>query len=176
MDPARPTAGVPLCPVLIGRADLLALADRRLAGTRSGHGHVLFLAGEAGIGKTRLLAGIRDRASTLDIPVLGVSAYPRDVEVAGGVLADLAAELVRRPGTAEAGAALARRLEVGGGGDGDVHRQRRLLAADLAATVLSLASSGPVLLALEDLHWADDLTLEVLDRVAGALPPVPMLV
>ena len=41
-----------LCPVLIGRDDLLALADRRLAATATGAGELLLLSGEAGIGKT----------------------------------------------------------------------------------------------------------------------------
>ena len=47
-----------VCPVLVGRDDLLALAERRLAEAADGRGHVLFLAGEAGIGKTRLLGSI----------------------------------------------------------------------------------------------------------------------
>ena len=38
------------------------------------------------------------------------------------------------------------------------------------------ACAGAVLLALEDLHWADDLSLEVLDRVARRLATLPMLV
>jgi DNA-binding CsgD family transcriptional regulator len=41
-----------------GRDDLLALADRRLAAAAAGQGHLLFVAGEAGIGKTRLLAAV----------------------------------------------------------------------------------------------------------------------
>jgi len=36
----------PLCPVLVGRGDLVALADRRLAAARTGTGHLLFLAGD----------------------------------------------------------------------------------------------------------------------------------
>src|SRR6187455_3053535 len=35
-----------VCPVLVGRDDLLALAERRLEQAREGRGHVLFLAGE----------------------------------------------------------------------------------------------------------------------------------
>src|SRR6266508_1444724 len=37
-----------LCPLLVGRDDLLDLADRRIAETLEGHGHLLLLAGEAG--------------------------------------------------------------------------------------------------------------------------------
>ncbi len=72
---------------------------------------------------------------------------------------------------------MATRLREGTGTGGDAYRQRRLLVADLAEAIGAAgAESGPVLLALEDLHWADDLTLEVLDRVARRLATVPMLV
>jgi chromosomal replication initiation ATPase DnaA len=53
-----------VCPILVGRDDLLALAGRRLEDAAEGRGHVLFLAGEAGIGKTRLLGSI-ERASLM---------------------------------------------------------------------------------------------------------------
>ena len=84
---------------------------------------------------------------------------------------DLAADLTRASG---AGAAIAERLHAGG--DGDAYRQRRLLAADLADLVLALPAPAPMLVALEDLHWADDLTLDVLERVARRLPDVPLLI
>jgi predicted ATPase len=50
------------CPLLVGRDDLLELADRRLEEVTAGRGQFLLLAGEAGIGKTRLLAAIRRKA------------------------------------------------------------------------------------------------------------------
>jgi hypothetical protein len=107
------------------------------------------LVGEAGIGKTRLLEAIRERAAAAGFAVRGAGAYPGDAEVAGGLLADLfpGADAAAEPG-------------------GDPHRQRRLLLAGLARRVLDLAANGPVLLALEDLHWADELTLDALERAA----------
>src|SRR5688572_2717161 len=108
----------PLCPVLVGRADLCALAERRLGAARAGSGHLLFLAGEAGIGKTRLLTEVCDRANAQGFLVVGVSAYPRDAEVAGGVLGDLAAALRRVPRAADAGTRMANRLREGGGAGG----------------------------------------------------------
>src|SRR5689334_19028635 len=132
---------VPLCPVLIGRADLLALADRRLATAREGQGHLLLLAGEAGVGKTRLLSAVRAMAAGQGFTVVGAATYPRDVEVPGGVLADLAANL--RPLVAD----LADRFRVDRLPDGDAYRQRRLLVGALAESVAELgAALGPVLL------------------------------
>ncbi|MGK5678089.1 ATP-binding protein [Actinoplanes sp. URMC 104] len=146
-------------PVFVGREDLLALADRRLAAST---GELLFLAGEAGIGKTRLLGEIVARARSAGYAVVAAGASPGDTELAGGPLADLGAELRRDPATAAAGVRLAERLRELA--DGDAARRRRLLVADLAA--LLVPSDGPALLALEDLHWADDLTLDVLARLA----------
>jgi DNA-binding CsgD family transcriptional regulator/tetratricopeptide (TPR) repeat protein len=178
----------PLCPVLIGRDDLLALAERRLTAARSGAGHLLFLAGEAGIGKTRLLTELCDRAVADGFTVVTAAAYPRDAETVGGVLAELAAALRRQPGMAGAGQRMARRLADVGGAVGDAARQRRLLVADVADELAALTTEAddatpadgprppkPVLLALEDLHWADDLTLEVLDRVARRVAGEPVL-
>ena len=50
-------------PVLVGREEFLALAGRRLAAAADGQGYLLFVAGEAGIGKARLLAAIAAAAT-----------------------------------------------------------------------------------------------------------------
>jgi uncharacterized membrane protein YfcA len=47
--------GVIQSPVLVGQDSFLALIEDRLAGAAAGEGGLLFVAGEAGIGKTRLL-------------------------------------------------------------------------------------------------------------------------
>src|SRR5690242_4458467 len=45
-----------ICPVLIGRTPQLDLLDRLIAEVLSGHGQTVLIAGEAGIGKSRLTA------------------------------------------------------------------------------------------------------------------------
>jgi DNA-binding CsgD family transcriptional regulator len=159
-------------PVLVGRDDLVALAERRLTAAAGGSGELLFLAGEAGIGKTRLLAEIVRRAGATGFTVLTVGASPGDAEVAAGLLADLGAELCRQPVTATAGERMVRRL--GEFADGDADRQRRLLITDLTELIAG-AASGPLLVALEDLHWADDLTMEVLGRLGRRAATLPLL-
>ena len=59
---------------------------------------------------------------------------------------------------------------------GDAHRRRRLLVLDAAERLASLAADGPALLALEDLHWCDELSLEVVAHLARRLPSLPLLV
>src|SRR5262245_27888795 len=45
-----------LCPIMVGRASYLDLLKQHLVETQSGHGQIFLLAGEAGIGKSRLVA------------------------------------------------------------------------------------------------------------------------
>src|SRR6187402_3162659 len=111
-----------VCPLLVGRDELLALAERRRVEAAAGHGGLLLLAGEAGIGKTRLLAAIETRAEVEGAVVARGVAFPRDVDTAGGVLLDLARSLARVPRLAAAGSELRARLEAPGDEGGDAHR------------------------------------------------------
>jgi DNA-binding CsgD family transcriptional regulator/tetratricopeptide (TPR) repeat protein len=172
--PGAPAAGGQVSPVLVGRDDLLALADRRLAAAAGGHGELLFFAGEAGIGKSRLLREVAIRAAGAGFAVIGAGASPGDAEVAAGMLTEFAAELRRTEHTRETGEQIARRLREPG--DGDPNRQRRLLAAELTDLVETItAGPWPMLVTLEDLHWADDLTLDVLGRLGRRAPALPLL-
>jgi hypothetical protein len=96
-------------PVLVGRDDFLALAGRRLAAAAGGRGHLLLVAGEAGIGKTRLLAAIAAQAAGRSFATVRAAAFPGDTETSGGLLLDLASDLRQshEAGLAEVGAAMA---------------------------------------------------------------------
>ncbi len=170
------TRGMPSA--LVGRDDLLALADRRLSRAAVGHGHLVLLSGEAGIGKTRLLRSFGERAESEGFRVARAAAYPGDVETSGGLLLDLAGDLARTGDgrLADVGAALAARLRGSVLVEGDSHRQRRLLIHDLVDALADLDAGPPVLLELEDLQWVDALSLEVLGHVAARLPRFSCLV
>ncbi len=167
-----------LSSVLFGREDLLELGRGRLDQAQAGVGGLLFLAGEAGIGKSRLLRAFAVAAEEREVHVIRAAVFPGDLELSGGLLLDLAHELGRspRPAEAETGAAIAAALTDGALGRGDAHRRRRLLVLELADLIADLADDGPTLLALEDLHWADDLALEVLAQLARRLPQLRLLV
>jgi DNA-binding CsgD family transcriptional regulator/tetratricopeptide (TPR) repeat protein len=180
-----------VCPVLVGRDDLLELARRRIGEVAAGRGHVLFLAGEAGVGKTRLLGSIERTAEAAGFRSVRGGTYPSDLQVAGAAIIDLARAVARSPDPrlAARGAALSALVDdlpvlaatgTDGGRrrriSGDIHRRRRILTLDVAEMVVELASDGPILVELEDLHWSDDLTLQILETVAHRIADVPILV
>ncbi len=153
-------------PALIGREDQVALALRRWESVTTGTGHLLLVAGEAGIGKTRLLAEIAVQLP--EVQQLSASVFPRDIEAVGGLILDLALSLGRGQHGATA-TALRSRLVADPEPAGDQSRSRRMLVSDLAATITALLSERPTLLRIEDLHWADELSLDVLERVATTI-------
>ena len=57
-----PARSVVQSPVMVGRDAFLAIVEHRLADAAAGSGQLLFVAGEAGIGKTRLLGAIARQA------------------------------------------------------------------------------------------------------------------
>ena len=73
-----------------GRDDLLALAARRVAAVCAGTGHLLLLAGEAGIGKTRLLHAVQRLASAEGFLLWAAGAFPQDVELSARSERDMA--------------------------------------------------------------------------------------
>ncbi len=163
-----------VCPVFVGREDLLALASRRTSAAAAGHGGVLLISGEAGIGKTRLLdevvAGARGRRLRAD-------AYADDGETPGMLILDIATAL--DDAGEHAAAAHLRELvldgRVPGSPTAEADRPRRLVVAQLASALAAVLAT-PTVLTLEDLHWADALSLDVLRRLAVAVRERPSLV
>lgn len=171
MIPDRPPAARVSAP-LVDRDDVLGLVGRRWDEAREGSGRFLLVSGEAGIGKSRLLD---ETLALLDgAPSLTTRAWPRDAEFPGAVLYDLAREL-RQRGRRDAGMALQERLTRQDTA-GDDARRRRLLVGDLADQVISLLAAHPMLLRIEDLHWADELSLDVLELAAPMIRRTSSLV
>src|SRR5260370_10299878 len=86
-----------LCPVLIGRVHdlttLRLLADR----AKSGQGQVALLSGEAGIGKSRLVAEVKTYASSHDFQLVQGSCFPTDHAIPYAPLLDLLRSFLTRP-------------------------------------------------------------------------------
>jgi DNA-binding CsgD family transcriptional regulator/tetratricopeptide (TPR) repeat protein len=126
--------------VFVGRADELERLDQALHATAAGCGATVLLAGEAGIGKSRLASELAARARADGFEVL----VGRSLDLVG-------TELPFQP-FAEA----LRPLGAGrpAGSQQDVFEETLARLKDLAA-------AAPVLLVLEDLHWADTSTLDL---------------
>ena len=67
-----------ICPVLIDRVDDLATLHALIEQAKSGRGQVVLLAGEAGVGKSRLVAEVKTYASAQDFLLLQGSCFPTD--------------------------------------------------------------------------------------------------
>ena len=179
VDDRRPL----VCPVLVGRDDLLDLADRRIGEVTADGGRFLLLAGEAGVGKTRLLGAMERRAAAAGFRTVRGGAYPSDLQVPAAILIDVARALQRQPALAEIG----RRGSAADSRHDDAAGRRRPSRGSPAPSATARARrrrdpgrasrrDAPIVLALEDLHWSDDLTLEVLEALARRVPDQRLLV
>ncbi len=138
---------------LLEREDHLATLDAWFAEVRaSGRGQLVLLAGEAGVGKTALLRAFGERQRSVVVLSGGCEALftPRPL----GPLVDIAAEV---------GGELAELTERGASA-GEV----------LAALTRALRGSSVVV--LEDLHWADEATLDVVRLLGRRVARLPALV
>ena len=133
--------------ILLERDEQLRACADYLAEATLGHGRLVYLAGEAGVGKTtfvdRVVADARGSAGTMTVAVGGCdgSATPAPLGPLVDMLPDLPGEVWPPDAT---------RPEVFG----------RLL------DLLRDPPGGPCLLLVEDAHWADEATLDLLRHLA----------
>jgi DNA-binding CsgD family transcriptional regulator len=159
------------CPLLIGRDDLLVLADRRLDDVSAGRGQFLLLAGEAGVGKTRLLAAIRRKAEARGFTAVQGAVAPQDRDVPAASILDLARSMTRIAPFADLGREL---LDLSEATMAAEHVRRRRLVMGLVERILS-SLPGPTMLSFEDLQWADDVSLEIIGELARQSRDRPLL-
>ncbi len=154
--------GTLISPLLVGRDELLDLADRRLQEAAEGRGQMLLIAGEAGIGKTRLVSAIWENAISRGFRVTGGYIAPQDLDVPAATFQDLARNALRQPEFGTLGSdLLAMREAVATAG----RTRRRMLVVDIVAAIDKLLDR-PTALVFEDLQWADEVSLEVIAELA----------
>ena len=168
-------AGSVVCPVLVGRDEALRLVSGRFEEVEHGQGQLILVAGEAGIGKSRLLGSMERRAAAFGFRTAIGTLAPQDTDVPAALLLDLARRMRNKPDTSEIGRSL---LGLFADPEADVPlepgRRRRLLVMD--AVDLLTESEAPLFIGLEDLQWADDLSLEIVAALARRLADVPTVV
>ena len=184
--PAAPTgaSGLAYAPPFVGRAEVMQRLEGRLERTLAGEGGLCLLVGEAGMGKTRCADALAERARQR-----GVSVWSgRTVEGLGAPvlwpwLQVLRDAVRQRPELREAGEALLSKLEALGQSSanaddsGALEGSGRFWMLDgVSRLLLEAADEAPVVVLLDDLHWADAGTLDLLSFLAPELRRAPLLV
>ncbi len=179
-----------ICPVLIGRQTELTTLHALIAQAGKGQGQVVILSGEAGVGKSRLVAEVKTEAQAQGFLALQGNCFPTDrsspyaplldllaaspakelLSLSSAPLDPLARELaLLHPGLAPlpAGEAPLRLL--------DPEQEKRRLFLALAHFFTGLTGKQPVLLTVEDIHWSDETSLEFLLALARRCVAHPFL-
>jgi tetratricopeptide (TPR) repeat protein len=173
--------------VLIGRAS--QVEEIRQVLTSSERPGTLIVSGEAGIGKSRLVLEARQMADSLGSRVLQGNCFERDAALPYSAVSDLLRGLLDSPATdvepllAQFGPEIvklvpevaARNAVVSPSDPLDAEQERRRLFHAVSQLLVQLSRERPLLVVVEDLHWADETTLDFLlyccRHVAASTPP-----
>ncbi len=164
-------AGVVLCPIMVGRDDVLELVDGLIDEAAHGHGNALLLSAPAGLGKTRLIRTAARKAEAAGLRVDGGSVAPQDRQVPLASIREMATGM---RGSHEWGTLSADLLAIDGRHDGDALGSRRLIVRSAADLILD-AIDRPTMLVFDDLHWTDEMSLEVIGELARHAAERPLL-
>jgi tetratricopeptide (TPR) repeat protein len=177
-----------LCPILVGRSSHLVTLQLLVERAKEGEGHVALIEGEAGIGKSRLVAEAKTYAAAQGFLLLQGNCFPTDLTYPYAPLLDLLrtlsasnleaplAAVVKTlardifpllPELVPDQATLLPRLEP--------EQEKRRLFAVLATFFLHLSTQSPLLLLIEDVHWSDDTSLDFLHYLARRSASQPLL-
>lgn len=169
-----------ICPTLVGRAGHLAILQQLVEGTKQGEGqHVALISGEAGVGKSRLVAETKTHAMTQGFLLLQGHCFPTDLTYPYAPLLDLLRSLLASnppAKLADAVETLARDIfpllpelvsdQTPPLSGLEPEQEKRRIFAVLANFFLHLSAQSPVLLLIEDVHWSDDTSLDFLHYLA----------
>jgi DNA-binding CsgD family transcriptional regulator len=167
---------------LYEREGELARVDALMTAARAGRGGVLVITGSAGIGKTVLLGAARERAGQAGMRLLAGRGGELESGFSFGVARQLFEPLLAEPAAAEREALLAgaaRRALIALEGPRDQAGAASEAESEPPFAVMhglywlavNASEAGPVLITVDDLHWADQASLRFLlyltDRLAG---------
>lgn len=176
---------------IVGREDALAQLDKCLAKALNGKRQVIFITGDAGIGKTTLLDAFQQRAASRPnlriargqcvegfggkeayYPVLEALGPWFRAEQGGAVLHTLAKQaptwLIQFPSLVKAEQRAALQKEILGA-------TRERMVREICEALESLTAQDTLVLVLEDLHWVDPSTLDFISAFARRRGPAKLL-
>jgi len=183
-DPAAMLQRTPF----VGRDEQMSRLLARLEEVCNGHGSIVILTGEPGIGKTRLLEEFADLALQRGARVLRGACYDGEWQPPYGPFAEAIAEYARTAETADLKAVLGNSAptlariapslhqHLSGIGEPvalDKDEERFRLLDSVSQFFISLSQKMPLMLIFDDLHWADRGTVGMLNHFshfAGAHP------
>ncbi|MBE2317647.1 AAA family ATPase [Solirubrobacter sp. CPCC 204708] len=143
-----------------GRDDELAGLSGLIADAVAGHGAVVAIEGVAGIGKSRLVFEAVAIARRNGVRVAAAAAAFPGEPTPLGVLLRALGEVIEP-------------------GELDAHRgrpdERLWVLQELEARLEAAALEAPLLIALDDVHWADPQSLDAVARLAAALAALPVV-
>ncbi len=169
------TRTVPGGDVLLERQSELRIITRMLDAAASGDGGVVVVEGPAGIGKTRLLDCARAAAVERGLRVLVARASPLEREFGFAVVRDLLTPVLRDPTERAALMQGAARLAGPALDIADAGAPTFAALHGIYWLVAGMAERTPVLLAVDDAHWADASSLRALHHLAHRIADLPVL-
>jgi DNA-binding CsgD family transcriptional regulator len=169
--------------VLLERERELAALDALVAGTAAGRGYVVLVEGPAGIGKSRLLGEVCHRAESHGLRILSGSGGELERDFAFGVVRQLLEPAVtgsvagQREGLWSGAARFAEPLFAGlDVGVGAADNRSQAILHGLFWLTANLSEHAPLLVAIDDLHWADQPSLRFVSYLARRVERLPVLV
>src|SRR5215468_2032008 len=160
-------------PPFHGRERELDLLRELLARTTGGPLHALVIEGEAGVGKSRLLRQLQADARARGFQVLAGAAQELERGRAFGVFFELARNQVDE---GPAGAVFENLLKLGVTAGTQAGEGGYAATEEVLACLATCAARAPVLLCLEDLHWADISTIATTGTLVTRLGDLPLAV
>ena len=159
---------------LVGRAKECAFFDERAKAAMRGHGSVAMLLGGPGAGKTRLLHAWRAIVEAHGFAVASAENYAFARTPYAPIVEALTTLVSREPRALSTSAPerallerfLSSSLPESLGSEPQPWEKRRLFAG-IARTLTRIAAIGPVAIFLDDVHWIDAESLEVVQYVAS---------
>jgi ATP/maltotriose-dependent transcriptional regulator MalT len=171
---------------LVGRAEELGSLARALAELDRGRSVAILLVGEPGIGKTRLLTEFGARADAEGHLVLSGSASELERDLPFSLFVDALDEYVRGLDPelvahleddvrTELAHVLPSLTTLAGDSPSALQHERYRSHRAVRALLEELASRQPLVLVLDDLHWADPASIELLGALLRRPPSAPVL-